>query len=605
MRALKSTLDKRGLNTEYRYDTKGNLLKLVITGEDLTGNGVQKLRKTFQYNANNLLVEEKTLNRMTKIFYDPILPFLKKRVEHYIDHKMVSFLEYEYVDGLLFSENNCGALIHWSYDKRGFPREKIEHTGSNDLDVTTIFQYNEQGLCLEKTLNDGIERSTYDSAGNKTDFSLVSLDGKILSTTSFGYNLNHQLIWKQQETYPQHILYFDYNSDGCLKAKRQSLTSVVANHIEHSGFAYTLFDYDNRGLLTEEVDPLGNCIYREYNLMGQLSKETWDGEADQYVYEPGGLLSCHISPSGAVTARSYTTNGLLKKEIYSDGTENSYVYDLFGRPILETKAGITWETVYDDANYRQIRFQKETGLTETRDFDTRGNLLRFTDGKDTWETSYDLLNRVKAKTAPDRSTTSYRYNGTTITTVLPNGQHIVEKYAAGQIVEKDCVYYHYFPEQNMVEEVFEGTVKRTWKNTYDKPLIIQKDDLMTLFHYDRAGRLVQQQAGPFCLSFTYNKRHQITLAESSGNDHALVKRNYNDSGILISEEIILNGQPLHQIPNQDIPLPLGQIEKDPWGNIISISSPSLNWKASYDPFGRRLQTVHTTKGWLWNTTTSF
>jgi len=600
VRALKSTLDKRGLAAEYRYDAKGNLIKKVISGADLTGNGTQKLTKTYQYNAHNLPVEEKVLNRTTKIFYNPNFPFIKKRIEQNVDHKTVSFVEYEYLDGQLFSENNNGAQIHWSYDERGFPKEKIEHTGSNDPEVITTFKYNAQGLCLEKKGVDGIERSTYDLVGNKTAQLLMALDGKIVSTTNFGYNLNGQMIWKKQESYPQNILYLDYNSDGCLKATRQSLTSVVGNTIEHAGFAYTLFDYDNRGHLTEEVDPLGTCIYREYNLMGQLSKESLDGATTQYIYEPGGLLSYCVSPSGETTARFYTTSGLLKNEIYPDGTESSYAYDLFGRPVLETKNGATWETIYDDVNIRQIRSQKETGIVEIRTYDSRGNLLSFK-GE---QTSYDLLNRVKTKTDPEGNTTSYRYNGPTITTVFPNGQQSTEKYAAGQLIEKDGVHYHYFPEQNMTEEVFEGAVKRTWKNSAGKPLIIQTDDLMTLFHYDQAGRLVKQQAGPFCLSFTYNKRHQITLAESSGKDYALIKRDYNDSGTLVSEEIALNGQRLHQIPDQNISLPIGEVEKDPWGNILSISSPSFTWKASYDAFGRRLQAVHTTKGWLWNTTTS-
>ncbi len=34
-----------------------------------------------------------------------------------------------------------------------------------------------------------------------------------------------------------------------------------------------------------------------------------------------------------------------------------------------------------------------------------------------------------------------------------------------------------------------------------------------------------------------------------------------------------------------------QFQWDPWGNLIAVSTPNYTWKASYDAFGRRLQTI--------------
>ncbi len=44
-------------------------------------------------------------------------------------------------------------------------------------------------------------------------------------------------------------------------------------------------------------------------------------------------------------------------------------------------------------------------------------------------------------------------------------------------------------------------------------------------------------------------------------------------------------------------------EWDPWGNLITLSTPNYTWKASYDALGRRLQTTYTQKGIFWSTST--
>jgi|GEM_PF-3374224 len=161
--------------------------------------------------------------------------------------------------------------------------------------------------------------------------------------------------------------------------------------------------------------------------------------------------------------------------------------------------------------------------------------------------------------------------------------------------------------------------------------------------------------------YTYDHRGLIVSAEQTGPDRSLVKRLYNPAGQLVMEEIFLEGkllQQTHQVwdplsrtlqigdhrrdfhyvsedklksvstdgmsltydyrvdgslvrpafpfnnglqPSQEAPFHSdGQEIRDPWGHLVGFQSPSYSWKASYDAFGRRLQTIYTSKGWVWD-----
>ena len=68
---------------------------------------------------------------------------------------------------------------------------------------------------------------------------------------------------------------------------------------------------------------------------------------------------------------------------------------LFSRPIQESKNGNTWEIHYDDVNRQVVRRHVETGEREIRKYDSRNNLIAFTDrGGFTLEQTYDALNRI-------------------------------------------------------------------------------------------------------------------------------------------------------------------------------------------------------------------
>jgi len=555
-RSLKSTQDKRGLITEYRYDNKGNPIEISLIGEDLTGQGDQQITKYLSYNEHNLLVEERMVNKVTRTTYDKQFPHLIKLIENFIDQTPLSFIEFEYTGGLLTQENRSGSITHWTYDRRGFPILIAQ----DNMEIS--YRYNEEGQCIEKRTVDGIERSVYDIMGNRLEHSLLDLSGNVLSTSYAGYNLNNQIAWQQGPDL-KNTLYLDYNANGQLKVSRQSLTSIEGTEIIPAGFAYRLYDYDTRGHLTEEVNPLGYCTYRKYDALGRLSKETLDGLTIQFTYEAGGMVATMILPNGGKTTRLYTTNGLLKKEIYPDETESSFVYDFFGRPILQSSNGITWETAYDDANHTVIRTQKESGITEIRTFDARGNLLTLTDAEGyTWTKSYDLLNRVISETDPEGHTTTWSYERNTISCTLPNGETSIQKLAAGQLVETKTIntkgnllahtLFYYTPSQSKILEVSGSITSTTWTNTQGQPLRTQQEKLITTHQYDHAGR---------CIA-------------STDGEGRITQQQYDQNG-RVTKQILPDGTTL-------------EFTYDEASNLIAYHLPDqITWQATYDLMGRK------------------
>ncbi len=424
-RCLQSSTDKRGLTTYYLYDHRKNPIEIGIKGQDLTGDGNVHIAKHFLYNEDNLCIQETVLDRKTTITYDIKFSYLPKRIETYSDNTCISYVDLEYnALGFIEKEDNSGSITLWKYDARGLPCTKIQLTGTDDPDVITTYAYNYQGQCIKITSDTYIQENDYDIMGNQTESKTFSLSGALLSAQYAGYDLNNQTIWKQTAN-PENTLYLDYHASGRIKALRQTLSL---------GVAYTLYEYDSRGYLIEEVNPLGYTTYRDYDALGRTISKTIDGHTACFTYEPGGLLETSISPSGAKTTYFYTTNGLIKEKIYPDGTKSSLVYDGFGRPIRETKNNITWDIAYDDSHHRVIRTHIDTKTTEIQEFDGRSNCIRFTDAAGyTSEKTYDGLGRIKIQTSPSGAHTIWNYQGDRVVCILPNGEKKSKRYEANPV----------------------------------------------------------------------------------------------------------------------------------------------------------------------------
>jgi RHS repeat-associated protein len=576
IRSLKSTTDKRGLTTSYLYDNRGNPELITLKGEDLTGNGDSEIKKKLAYNERNLCIEEEVYGQRTLTTYDPTFLYLPKRIEKYSGNTLTSYLDFDYNSlGQLEKEDRSGAVIIWHYNDRGFPREKIQLTGTEDPDVVTTYAYNHQGQCIEVVSVDGTREGDYDLMGNQTESKIFSSSGELLSATYIGYDLNNAPIWKQTAN-SENIVYFDYHASGLVKAKRQSLTPSRS-------IAYTLYEYNPCGYLIEETDPRGYVTYRDYDPLGRIKEETKEGYTTFFSYEAGGLVETITSPAGGHVTRHYTTNGLLKEEIYPDGTKNTIVYDFLGRPILETKNGVAWEIKYDDAHHRMIRTHLTTKISEISEFDPRGNLIKLTDAAGyTSEKTYDGLNHPKTEISPSGKHTSWNYHDDVVVCRLPSGETTTTQYAGGKAIKSEvcdsrgtliAVSQFHFDPENDKEEVIEGEERTiTWRNALGLPVRVEKGEITASYEYDACGNCITSIDGD----------GRVTRQEFDGLGRLERRELHDRSAVEFVYDLDSNLAEYH-LPNGNVwKASYDSMHRKKWEELVSSRGSSERWTFSYE-----------------------
>jgi len=575
VRSLKSITDKRGLTTSYFYDSRGNREIILLQGEDLTGNGQKTIVKKIAYNDLNLSIKEEVNGQEKLTTYDHKFPYLPKRVEVYSENTLISYTDFDYNSlGQLEREDRSGSVIFWKYNDRGYPCERIQATGTEDPDVTTTYAYNQQGQCTEIVSADETQENSYDLMGNQIESKRFSPSGELLSALRIGYDLNMAPIWKQGAN-TENIIYFDYHTSGLVKSKRQMLAP-------HS-IAYTLYDYNPCGYLTEETDPRGYVTYRDYDLLGRIKAETREDHTTYFTYEAGGLIETVTSPSGAQITHNYTTNGLLKKQDYPDGTKNTFVYDFLGRKVLEAKNDIVWEIEYDDARHRMTRTHLKTKDSEISEFDQRGNLIRFTDAAGyTSEKTYDGLNRIKTETTPGGKQTTWSYQNNLVICTHPNGETVTTQYAGGQVVKLEVTdskgnliasSSFCLDPKNGREEVIEGD-KRTviWSNIFGLPVTIEKGEIFFNYEYDACGNCIASVDGD----------GRRTCQEFDGLNRLSLKRLPGGGTLKFIYDLDSNITEYH-LPNGDIwKASYDLMNRMTSEKLISSNSSSGCWKFSYE-----------------------
>ncbi len=554
-KSLKSTTDKRGLITSYFYDGKGNPKEVEISGVDLTGDFQTHSSRTFQFNEKNLCEHSLHLDRETKITYDERFPYLPKTIEKYVQNNLVSYNSITYdALGQLFREDHSGSIIEWDYDSKcGLPSKKTEITNTDDPPVVTTYAYNRQGQCIEMITADAIQKNDYDILGNRYKSEVYTKDGHLLSATYSPYDLNNRPRWIQGAS-PNQTLRLEYLPSGEIKAKIQELDALG-----HA--AYTLYDYDTRGFLIEEIDPRGYCTKHEYDGIGRVKVKTVENFSIHYTYEPGDLIASMTTPAGFITTYDYTANGLLKKQTNPDGTKSTFVYDLLARPKILTKNGQAQHIIYDDIHRKIIR----KGLTSetTEEFDTWGNCIRFTDAAGyIWEKTYDALGRIKTQTNPNGEQTLWSYQGDTVICTTVSGEKMITRYAAGEVISTQC-----FDVDGILIASSEVTI-----DPVNQTQTVKAGDILTTTQTNALGLVKRIQTGTNQISYEYDHSANCTTITDG------------EKRITTQEFDALNRLAKKTLPDRSI---LTYIY-DSDSNLCETHLPNgAVWKATHDEMGRK------------------
>ena len=362
---VSSSTDRDGFTTHYAYDIRGNIIK-VINPDTSTRN--------YEYNANNdLITEIDERGNKTYYTYDAnhnllmrIKPLDGKLAYSSGANQSLYFIEkYIYyttaeaktlfgcgIGGLLKTYTDAaGFVVTNTYDSQGnlaSKKDSLNRTTtlsynklgwlkkeSTPMGFTTTYYYDKCGRLIKKQLHNGTsERYVYDKIGNMTQI----ISPNQLSTIS------------DNSTYSMENI-------------------VVTNPLLSTTVGY-VYNYSAAGKMISVKDPLTNLTQYEYDIYGNVTKETL----------PNGLVYTFIYDSlNRMTAKNYldnTSTVIIEKYDYPMQV-NSTVRRPYTRYFSASEFAVT-TSVYDYAN-RLLKTEHPDGGVEVNTYLPNGLLATSSD----------------------------------------------------------------------------------------------------------------------------------------------------------------------------------------------------------------------------------
>lgn len=442
-RSLKRSVDRRGLITDLFYDSNGNLLTNIVSG-DLTGNGTNSQAiSTSTFDTNNLpLVTTDPAGNQVQRLYHCEFPWLPEQMIRLAGSTPVSTNLFSYYSvtnvisnggisitniarGLLQQEIRAyqsadAATTIWTHDGRGFPVQQTRLTGNSDPAVVMNFTYNGRGEMIEqRDAANRMQLFTYDGLGRAQSREVFN-ENSVRVAWDFTYrNDNGEVTWIDGPRYnPEDYVWRDYDGAGrqVQEIRWRSQFSESTLGVEavpgDALYATTFQEWDGFGNLQRTVNPRGHITTNRWDAIGRLIEQrqlSSGGEllaANGYAYEPGNQVRYHTNALGGVTETLHTMTGQPRYRSQPDGSTNGWTYYVDGRIEREVQRnGTYWLSIYDDANLKATRiFYSRSGValaTNVSEFDRRGNLTRRTDANGfSFTNIFDGLDRLKFTAGP-------------------------------------------------------------------------------------------------------------------------------------------------------------------------------------------------------------
>jgi RHS repeat-associated protein len=603
---LQRETDEAGFTTTSHFDASGNLVKL---------DEPEEATSTFAYDPDDNLIESTDpLGNLTELEYDddsrvtlvrdPELhettfdyeggPNLKRTINAL---GQVTRFEYYLPSGRLkdIFEPLTDANTHMTYDSFGNPK-----TVTNDELETTTFYYNavDERVGHRTSETDHLGNTTsyeYDPAGNTT-----KVTDPLGHATDFEYDGNN-LLWRVTDPKGR-VTEYDYdpmnNVDLITRADTTTIdfgydaNNQLATVIDPRGNPWTVERNDPRGLVTAEVDSLGNRREFEYDGLGRLHKRT-DAEerVTDYVWDAASRLTDVLYDDGTAVHNTYTDDGLLDTSSYKDWNVD-YAYDALDRVIVEDYPylGRRVEHKWDQApalppspGDRAVLGLKVGGTTKhavTYEYDGAHRLKVMTD--DTGVTSYDYddAGRLRTATLPNGASIEQTYDEASRILSVVNRDAGGDPFATFQYFDPDPSSPLYDEADNVTGVVhITPQSSLTTHYTYDVDPLSPLDDLDRLreeqtprgtvaYTYDAAGNRETRTDAAGTMLYTYDDANQLLTAGSTTYD-------YDNNGNLRSKTIPGIGTTTFDWDHEN--------------RLVGITPPAgPAVTLAYDPFGRQV-----------------
>lgn len=439
-RSLKTVRDKRGLVTDYLYDTRGNATNTTVKG-DLIGDGNTNTVAVSiaVYNTNNLpTLTVDTSGTTNQIFYTNT--WLPARVEVwplnatpaqaitnlYFYATVTNGVDGTVSHGLRVREIRAAyspdaATNDWAFNSRGFPTLQVRWPGTGDPAVIVTNFPNYRGeLVLQTDAAGHSVRIGNDPMGRPQSREVFDTGGLAPVAWDFTYyNDNGEVTWTDGPRFnPEDYVWRDHDGAGRptqeirWRSRGKSDGSGVEAETGDNLYATSFNEYDPLNRLVKATDPLGNYSHKKHDVVGQVIREEFYNAANVLLatngfrYNAAGDVTNAFNALGGLTETQHTSTGKPKFQRNPDGSTNAWRFYADGRLRREIQRnGAYWETTYNDALRRITRvFYSATGVplaTNISELDRRGNVIKRTDaGGFVFTSLFDGLNRVKISAGP-------------------------------------------------------------------------------------------------------------------------------------------------------------------------------------------------------------
>ncbi|MFW6141059.1 MAG: DUF6531 domain-containing protein, partial [Candidatus Saliniplasma sp.] len=348
--------DALGNSMEYEYDERDNVIK------ETNRRGFPTYR---EYDEMNRLVrEEDRWGNYESYEYDEFHNVVKRTDK--LGNEWVS--EYDEVNRLVAEYNPLGEGTQYEYDEAGNMIKEIDAMG-----YETEYEYDSEGSLVRTVGAEGSEvLYEYDEVGNQV--SVTQVGDEVNSEWQYEYDLlgrkekeitplDEEYTWEydevgdvvRYETPSGDVTEYEYDLLGRLT--QVELPNAVDIDIEYTLFEKEREEYDHPPRLTylHPYAPQITAQSQEYDLLGRLSRESWQVNGDEYdisyVYDEEGNVIEMTDQLGNVTSYTYDCRNRLRSVTDPDGDTTEYNYDPANR-LTETiyPTGTKILRDYDDAN---------------------------------------------------------------------------------------------------------------------------------------------------------------------------------------------------------------------------------------------------------------
>ncbi len=454
-------VDKLGNKTQFAYDTKGNLSRIInalgvqvdLRYEEhnkpvsIAVNGKEKLHSRYDQNGN--LIETKdALGNVYRISYksqglpsEIVQPDGSRITISYDSRGNItsltdasgSFSQYFYDDlnRVIKSVDGNGNATFYEYDAEDNITKVINANGD-----CRCYQYNESGKV--------VEIKDFNGSSVKREYNVLNKPSKIINQMGKETLLTYDSMWNLARiTEPNGAkTTFIYNEDNRLGRIRKpngaiirytydangNRTSITDEENAKTSFVYDavgrlcevtgadgskmIYGYDEEGNLIQATDALENTVNLTYDDMGNLIRETNPvGECRSYTYTPLGQIESVTDETGLVTTYRYGAGGNLIEITHPDKTVERYTYDRNGNIKTYTdQRGYTLAYLYDCLD-RMISIEGSGGERKSYVYDAVGNVVSMTDSNgNITRYEYSLTGKLTKVIDPLGNTCEYGYD---------------------------------------------------------------------------------------------------------------------------------------------------------------------------------------------------